>query len=133
MKRTILILVILTVGIVHSQAQIGAYYKTILNKYQQDIVESDSLTIVIEKDAITAWYLFEKGLCTDLYFTSKEVTKENLIKVNTNNDNFTKSSKGDWWYYYLTASNGKRYHVIVEIWHNKENKVFQHIYLNEEL
>lgn len=133
MKRTILILTILTVGMIHSQAQIGKYYRTVFNKYQQTIIESDSTTIVLEDNGLTSWHLFEKGICTDVYFTTEGLTKELILKSLSSNETFIKSELGDWWYFYVDAANGKRYHAIAEVWHNKEGRIFEHIYLNKEI
>lgn len=133
MKRTILILVILTVGIVHSQAQIGKYYRTVFNTYQQDIIETDSVTIVTENDGLMSWYLFQEGICTEIYYTIEGLTEEVLRKVMLSNERLTKSKKGDWWYYSVLASNGKEYPAITEIYHDKEGRVFHHLYINSDL
>ena len=132
MKRIILILTILTVGIVHSQAQIGAYYKTILDQNQQNIVETDSITIVVKKNTATIWYLFENGLCTETFYTAEGLTEDIIVKAINKNKTFKKSTLRDWWYYYVHADDNNRYHTIVRVWYNK-NKVYQHIYLNTKL
>lgn len=133
MKRTILILTILTVGIVHSQAQLGEYYKVIHDSYQQSIIRSDSSVIITEKGITTTWYYFTEGMCNELFIYVKGLSDRSLIELCEEEEVLTKSSKGDWWYYKLEAKNGNFYHAISELYYDDADRVFHHIYLNAKI
>ncbi len=132
-KNIVLFIFVFILGIIQCDAQLGAYYKSTLNKYQKSIVRTGDDVIVIDnKDGLT-WMYFTQGFCSKIFIYIKDVSEQELRESLDNDNDYTKSSKGDWWYYTVEASDGNSYHTIVEIWKDEEGIPHFYAYLNEKI
>jgi len=131
MKNVLLFMFVFIMGIVQCDAQLGKYYKTTHDTYEQAIVETDSSMIKVKYSDDTIWFYFKNGMCNEMYIHKRGVSDRDMIKWLDEDKDRTKSEKGDWWYFYIKADNSKAYHSIIEMWYDDGDTPYYYVHLND--